>query len=67
MGNDLSIWLLVRDASPIVQASCAAHVASVACRGPSSSSKGPRIAYSIRQADHFEQRRSGPGGRFVDL
>jgi biopolymer transport protein TolQ len=54
MGNDLSIWILVLDASPIVQAVIALLLVASVTSWAVIFKKGSVISYSIRQADHFE-------------
>ena len=54
MGNDLSIWTLVLDASPIVQAVMALLMVASVTSWAVIFKKGRVISYSIRQADHFE-------------
>jgi biopolymer transport protein TolQ len=54
MGNDLSIWTLVLDASPIVQAVIALLMVASVASWAVIFKKGRVISYSIRQADQFE-------------
>ena len=54
MGNDLSIWTLVLDASPVVQAVMALLLVASVTSWAVIFKKGRVISYSIRQADHFE-------------
>src|ERR1700692_1391929 len=54
MGNDLSIWTLVLDASPIVQAVIALLMVASVTSWAVIFKKGRGISYSIRQAGHFE-------------
>jgi len=54
MGNDLSIWTLALDASPIVQAVMALLLAASVTSWAVIFKKGRVISYSIRQADQFE-------------
>src|SRR5260370_16606817 len=54
MGNDLSIWTLVLDASPVVQAVMALLLVASVASWAVIFKKGRVISYSIRQADQFE-------------
>ncbi len=64
MGNDLSIWALVLDASPIVQGVMLLLMAASVASWAVIFKKSRVISHSRRQADHFETafwsgRRSG--------
>src|SRR5450631_1031506 len=54
MGNDLSIWTLVLDASPIVQAVMVLLLGASVASWAVIFKKSRVISYSIRQADQFE-------------
>src|SRR5260370_1934900 len=54
MGNDLSIWTLVLDARPRVQAVMALLLVASVTSWAVIFKKGRVISYSIRQADQFE-------------
>src|ERR1700720_2382352 len=54
MGNDLSIWILVLDASPIVQAVMILLMGASIASWAVIFKKGRVISHSQRQADQFE-------------